>query len=56
VKVRLHGTPAEAATATDKLRAALDVVAVSRADPDRGDSHLVRVYLDVRPDPEAVPQ
>ncbi len=56
MKVRLHGTPAEVTTATQQLGAVLDVVAVSRADPDRGDSHLVRVYLDVRPDPQAVPQ
>jgi hypothetical protein len=52
VKVRLHGTPAEVTTATDRLRTVLDVVAVSVPYPDRGPSCLVRVYLDVRLDPE----
>jgi len=48
VKVRLHGTPAEVTAATDRIRAVLEVVAVSAAYPDRGQSCLVRVYLEVR--------
>ena len=52
MKVRLHGTPAEVTTATDRLRTVLAVVAVSPAYPDRGPSQLVRVYLEVRLDAE----
>jgi hypothetical protein len=51
VKVRLWGTPAEVDQATRQLVEALDVVAVSGPYPDRGASVLVRVYLEVRPDP-----
>jgi hypothetical protein len=51
VKVRLWGTPAEVDQATRRLVEVLDVVAVSGPYPDRGHSVLVRVYLEVRPDP-----
>jgi hypothetical protein len=51
VKVRLWGTPAEVDQATRRLVETLDVVAVSGPYPDRGPSVLVRVYLEVRPDP-----
>jgi hypothetical protein len=51
VKVRLWGTPAEVDQATRRLLEVLDVVAVSGPSPDRGPSRLVRVYLEVRPDP-----
>ncbi len=51
MKVRLWGTPDEVAQATRQLVEVLDVVAVSGPSPDRGASVLVRVYLDVRPDP-----
>jgi hypothetical protein len=50
VKVRLHGTPDEVTEATRRLVQVLDVVAVSEPYPDRGDSVLVRVYLEVRLD------
>ena len=52
MKVRLHGTPAEVTAATTRLRTVLDVVAVSAPYPDRGQGCLVRVYLEVRLDPE----
>jgi hypothetical protein len=53
VKVRLWGTPAEVDQAARRLVEVLDVVAVSGPYPDRGASVLVRVYLEVRPDPAA---
>ena len=52
MKVRLHGTPAEVAAAAERIGTVLAVVAVSAAYPDRGESRLVRVYLDVRLGPE----
>lgn len=52
MKVRLHGTPAEVTAAAERIGTVLAVVAVSAPYPDRGQSRLVRVYLDVRPDPE----
>jgi len=53
VKGRLHGTPAEVTAAAARIGTVLAVVAVSAPYPDRGESRLVRVYLDVRPVPEA---
>jgi hypothetical protein len=53
VKVRLWGTAEEVAAATRRLVEVLDVVAVSGPYPDRGQSVLVRVYLEVRLDPPA---
>jgi hypothetical protein len=46
-----HGTAEEVAAATRRLVEVLDVVAVSGPSPDRGQSVLVRVYLEVRTDP-----
>ena len=48
--VRLHGTGAEVAEATRRLRQVLDVVVVSDPYPDRGTSRLVRVDLELRLD------
>jgi hypothetical protein len=52
VKLRLHGTPAECATAAALLRRAhgLDITDQSRPYPDRS-GELVRVYLTARFDP-----
>jgi hypothetical protein len=52
MKLRLHGTPAECAAATERLRRTpgLHVQDESRPYPDRG-SELVRVYLTVDLDP-----
>jgi hypothetical protein len=49
MKIRLHGTPDECATATRAITTVLPVVAVSDPYPDRGASLLVRVYLETRP-------
>ncbi len=46
MKIRLHGTGAECAAAVARLRGVLDVRSVSVPYPDRGDSVLVRVYVD----------
>jgi hypothetical protein len=51
MKLRLWGTPAEVDQTTRRLVEVLDVVAVSGPYPDRGQSVLVRVYLEVRPGP-----
>ena len=52
MKLRLHGTPAECAAATERLRRTdgLHVQDESRPYPDRG-GELVRVYLTVGLDP-----
>jgi hypothetical protein len=52
MKLRLHGTPAECAAATERLRRTpgLHVQDESRPYPDRRDE-LVRVYLTVDLDP-----
>jgi hypothetical protein len=52
MKLRLHGTPAECAAATERLRytPGLHVQDQSRLYPDRG-GELVRVYLTVHLDP-----
>jgi hypothetical protein len=55
VKLRLHGTVAEAAEAADRLTRVFQVVSVSPPYPDRGASVLVRVYVEVRLDPPAAP-
>jgi hypothetical protein len=54
MKLRLHGTPAECATAAALLRRTrgLDIADQSRPYPDRSGA-LVRVYLTVRFDTEA---
>jgi hypothetical protein len=48
VRLRLHGTPAEVATALPLLAACFEVVDQSRPYPDRPPRRLVRVYLDLR--------
>ena len=52
MKLRLHGTPAECAAATERLRRTLGlhVQDESRRYPDRG-GELVRVYRTVDLDP-----
>jgi hypothetical protein len=52
MKLRLHGTPAECAAATQRLRRSpgLHVQDESRPYPDRG-GELVRVYLTVHLNP-----
>ena len=57
MKLRLHGTPAECAAATERLRhtSGLHVQDESRPYPDRG-GELVRVYLTVHLDPINVDQ
>ena len=52
MKLRLHGTPAECATAAERRRhtPGLHVQDQSRPYPDRG-GELVRVYLTVDLDP-----
>ena len=52
MKLRLHGTPAEAA-ALARLRARFEVTYESRPYSDRPPSRLVRVYLDLGPLPAA---
>lgn len=50
VRIRLWGTRGECDVAADAIRAAagLRVVSVSEPRRDRGDSKLVRVYIDAR--------
>jgi hypothetical protein len=55
MRLRLHGTRAEVAEATRQLAEAFDVVAVSRPYSHRGQSMLVRVYLEVRLTPADQP-
>jgi hypothetical protein len=57
MKLRLHGTSAECATATQRLRRTPDLHLQdqSRPYPDRG-GELVRVYLTVHLDPINVDQ
>ena len=52
MKLRLHGTPAECAAATERLRRipGLHIQDESRPCPDRA-GELVRVYLTVHLDP-----
>jgi hypothetical protein len=51
MKIRLHGTEDECREVTERLREALNVVSVSAPYPDRGESLLVRVYIETRPSP-----
>jgi hypothetical protein len=57
MKIRLTGTQAECAKLAFLLRYGppdLEVIQVSQPYPNRGDSHLVRVYLEAR-FPEGLP-
>ena len=49
MKIRLEGTPQECQQAAPLLGEVLDVVSVSDPYPNRGQSRLVRVYVEVRP-------
>ena len=51
VKIRLMGTEAECVACVAVLREHLHVVEVSPAYPNRGESALVRVYVDTRDNP-----
>ena len=59
MKIRLMGLPAETSQAVRALRNApgLDVIEVSGPYPHRGDTRLVRVYIEaqLRPGSGAVP-
>ncbi len=55
MKLRLEGTPAECEQAAALLGQTFTVVSVSDAYPNRGRSRLVRVYIEVRLDPERTP-
>ena len=48
MKVRIEGLPDEVAALAAILRARLEVVEESRNYPNRGDSELVRRYLEIR--------
>jgi hypothetical protein len=50
VKIRLMGTPGECAAGVEVIRVSgrFDVVDVSGSYPNRGDSQLVRVYVETR--------
>jgi hypothetical protein len=52
MKIRLMGTPAECQAAATRIARVLDVREQSAPVPNRGDSQLVRVYLEVGPPPE----
>ncbi|MGW1199512.1 hypothetical protein ACWD4B_27280 [Streptomyces sp. NPDC002536] len=47
--IRLHGTEDECRRTADHLSRVLDVLAISRAYPDRPPSRLVRMYLTINP-------
>jgi len=48
VRIRLEGTPIECRQAVVAVGTVLRVVSVSDPRPNRGESQLVRVYLDIR--------
>jgi hypothetical protein len=48
VKIRIEGTREECQQATPKLAEVFDVVSISDPYPDRGQSRLVRVYVEIR--------
>ena len=51
MKIRLTGLPAETGQAIKALRdlPGLDVIQAAGPYPNRGDSHLVRIYIEARP-------
>jgi hypothetical protein len=52
VKIRLWGTVEECREAVDRLRLVFNVVSVSEPYADRrGESSLVRVFVETRPEP-----
>jgi len=56
VKLRLEGTPQECQQVVPLLGEVLDVVSISPPYPNRGQSRLVRVYLEIRLDAERTRQ
>jgi len=52
VRIRLEGTREECQQAAPLLAHVVNVVSVSQPYPNRGQGRLVRVYLEVRLDPE----
>jgi hypothetical protein len=50
MKLRLHGTPAECAAATERLRHTPGLHVQDESRPYRG-GELVRIYLTVHPNP-----
>jgi hypothetical protein len=55
VKIRLVGTLEECLYAQELLNKAFEIVETSRPYPSREPSRLVRVYVEVRFDPERIP-
>jgi hypothetical protein len=55
MKLRLEGTSAECEQAACQIAEVLDVVSISDPYPNRGRSQLIRVYLEIRLDPEDAP-
>jgi hypothetical protein len=51
MKIRLHGTREETEDAARRLAEVFWVVSISEPYLDRGNSALVRVYIETRPDP-----
>jgi hypothetical protein len=47
VKIRIEGTPQECQQATPQLAEVFNVVSISHPYPNRGQSRLVRVYLEI---------
>lgn len=48
MKIRLWGTRGECAWAAEQMKKAFRVVSVSEPRADRGESSLVRVYVEIR--------
>jgi hypothetical protein len=48
IKIRLWGLRSECVTAAQRIAAVLPVVSVSEPHADRGQSSLVRVYIEAR--------
>jgi hypothetical protein len=48
VKIRIEGTPEEWQQATSQLAEVFDIVSISDPYPNRGQSRLVRVYVEIR--------
>jgi hypothetical protein len=55
VKIRLVGTLEECLDAQERLTRVFEIVEISRPYPSRGQSRLVRVYVELRLDPERPP-
>ena len=55
MKIRLVGTLEECVDAQERLNRVFEIVDLSRPYLSRGPSRLVRVYVEVRLDPERTP-